>query len=968
MGTRSPFPPDCARKFDHVRRVAEGGFGEVHLAVHRDLGRQVAIKLLLADLLTEDGQVKRFESEAHITAAVQHPNVIEVVDCGAADRVPWIAYEWLPGRSLRGLLAEAPDGLATGLAVSAAAQVADALEAAHARGVLHRDIKPDNVLGADSNRFKVTDFGIAKWQGKNAVRTATGVVLGSPGYLAPEQIGGADASAASDIYATGVVLYELLTGRLPFEGSNPIEIFEKHLRAEAVAPSRVRPGVSPALDRVVARAMARRPEERFASAAELAQALRAAGAAEGDRGRDTVAHSRGDAVRRTAPISRGDAARTVVRNRPGEPAPAAAPGARRSPGLVACALVAVVLVSLGMARLGGRAPSTDAASPTPLASAPDPARPSGSASAAADRGGVPAPRRPDARELSALRVELYQRQRRVTERDDDRVSTADLIGGSAEQLARARRNVDAMAQELRGVNEALTRAAAFDLDGPDGLVLVPAVSHLLESIHHTADTFTHTSFQEVLATSGLIALLRAFKSHLDLLKLGPWRAPVDRWLAPRLAVLFDRTSVDDIGNRMTAWSEAAHDLDALGGQGEKRSFTALVQRVRLLGMVAGELGRLRRKDSRSLEVDRELALAGRQLCVLLSTVGPRGCPVGRGEIRGHSELDVPLAAAQTAAYDVASHDGAEPGERGAAVHDFLGVARVAGGWWWWQAPAPMYQSLHDLCARVQSNPAGVDPADLAEAMALDADVPWLELLWHLSATPYADTEREQALDKGLAFLEQAAPPSRPAQQDLDMRQCALERTVSLRGALREKLTAAGTVGRTGARWLRALARTLDALAQRRVVSYPEQRLELARTAARELQHPAPAEERDAVAALVEAVHGWEAAAPCDETRWLSACEPARNVPERRALVLRVLEDEYARLAAVHPPELDWPERVELWLAGATQLGHQLKVTPDRELAQRWLARFDELEARFACSGDEDEWQEARQLLTRATGP
>ena len=158
-------------------------------ALDTQLSRPAAVKLLHAHALAEADQLKRFEREARVTARIAHPHVVTVLDCGSAAGVPWIAYELLPGPSLRQVLEAGALPLAQALA--AAHQVALALAASHAQGVLHRDVKPDNVLGAGPDAWKVADFGIASWAGDTAVRTATGVILGTPAYIAPEQVHGA---------------------------------------------------------------------------------------------------------------------------------------------------------------------------------------------------------------------------------------------------------------------------------------------------------------------------------------------------------------------------------------------------------------------------------------------------------------------------------------------------------------------------------------------------------------------------------------------------------------------------------------------------------------------------------------------------------------------------------------------------------------------------------------------------------
>ncbi|MBI4864748.1 MAG: serine/threonine protein kinase [Candidatus Riflebacteria bacterium] len=259
-----PFPADCARKFAPIRPIASGGYGAVFLAEQIDLGRQVAVKLLLVDLLEEPEQVQRFNQEARITASLSHPNIIQIIDHGAQHGIPWIAYELISGQSLRDLIDTGT--LTFDRSVEAAIQVADALEAAHSSGVLHRDIKPDNVLEAEPGRYKVMDFGIAKWTQGGAVRTRAGMILGTPAYVSPEQVTGDAASASSDVYALGVMLFELVTGQLPFQAENPVLLLECHIKARVPSARKPRPELPASIDRVIARALAKSTRDRYPSA------------------------------------------------------------------------------------------------------------------------------------------------------------------------------------------------------------------------------------------------------------------------------------------------------------------------------------------------------------------------------------------------------------------------------------------------------------------------------------------------------------------------------------------------------------------------------------------------------------------------------------------------------------------------------------------------------------------------------
>jgi hypothetical protein len=267
---RSPLPRTCEERFQWVRPLASGGFGSVHLCLQRGLDRQVVVKLLHGEALADPEQVGRFLAEARITAAIEHPHVVRVIDHGAGGDVPWIAYELVPGQNLRQLLAGG--ALSPAQAVRATLHVLAALGAAHERGVVHRDVKPENVLEVDGT-FKVTDFGIAKWTRDTGVRTKTGIVLGTPAYMAPELIRGEHIGPAADVYSTGAMLHELLAGEPPFHHDNPIKLLELHLsHAPPPLPEAVRDH-APGLERVLRRALEKDPRARYATAAEMAADL-----------------------------------------------------------------------------------------------------------------------------------------------------------------------------------------------------------------------------------------------------------------------------------------------------------------------------------------------------------------------------------------------------------------------------------------------------------------------------------------------------------------------------------------------------------------------------------------------------------------------------------------------------------------------------------------------------------------------
>jgi eukaryotic-like serine/threonine-protein kinase len=257
-----------------VGRIAAGGMGAVHEGVDERLGRRVAVKVLKEEYADDPAFVERFDREARAAAALGHPNIAQVFDSGQDGDRHFIVMELVEGRHLGEVLAE-QGRLAPGQAVSVISQVCSALAAAHEAGIVHRDIKPGNVLIRPDGHAKVTDFGIAHRVGQ-ATLTGTGLVVGTAQYLSPEQASGEAVTPASDVYATGVLLFQLLTGSVPFEGDSPIAVALSHLRDEVPPVRDLAPDVSPALAAVVARATAKDPARRYADGRQMEMALREA--------------------------------------------------------------------------------------------------------------------------------------------------------------------------------------------------------------------------------------------------------------------------------------------------------------------------------------------------------------------------------------------------------------------------------------------------------------------------------------------------------------------------------------------------------------------------------------------------------------------------------------------------------------------------------------------------------------------
>jgi eukaryotic-like serine/threonine-protein kinase len=248
------------------RKLGAGGMADVYLAEDQELGRRVAIKILDGRHANDAQFIERFRREAKNAAALNHPNIVSIYDRGNAEDTYYIAMEFLDGRTLKELIV-GHGAAPVRVAIEYARQILSALRFAHRHGIVHRDIKPHNVLVDGDGRVKVTDFGIAR-AGASQM-TETGSIVGTAQYLSPEQAKGGEVDQRSDLYSLGVVLYELLTGKTPFEGDTPVEIAMKHLSNTPKPPSELRKDIPPELDMVVLRALAKDPDARYQSADEM---------------------------------------------------------------------------------------------------------------------------------------------------------------------------------------------------------------------------------------------------------------------------------------------------------------------------------------------------------------------------------------------------------------------------------------------------------------------------------------------------------------------------------------------------------------------------------------------------------------------------------------------------------------------------------------------------------------------------
>jgi serine/threonine-protein kinase len=257
----------AAGRYRIERELGHGGMAAVYLAHDEELDRAVAVKLLPERLAHDDAFHARFLREARLTARLSHPNVVRVYDAGEADGRPFIVMEYVPGTSLAHC-GKLPPGRVAALGV----QACTGLQHAHDAGLVHRDIKPANLLLRDDGVLKIADFGIAR-AAESTRHTQAGTLLGTAAYLAPEQIAGEDATASSDVFSLGAVLYELLTGRTPYEFTSLAELAAKQTEGVIVPAADVEPRVPRDVEAAVMHALARDPGFRPASAAELAQEL-----------------------------------------------------------------------------------------------------------------------------------------------------------------------------------------------------------------------------------------------------------------------------------------------------------------------------------------------------------------------------------------------------------------------------------------------------------------------------------------------------------------------------------------------------------------------------------------------------------------------------------------------------------------------------------------------------------------------
>ena len=258
-------------RYEIIEKIGEGGMATVYKAKCNILKRYVAVKVLRDEFTTDEEFIKRFNTEAQSAASLTHPNIVSIYDVGHEENIYYIVMELVQWKTLKDIINE--DGtLPWKWALNVSIQVASALEMAHRNSIVHRDIKPHNIIITEDGIAKVTDFGIAKAV-SNSTITAFGTTIGSVHYFSPEHARGGYTDAKSDLYSLGVVMYEMLTGRVPFDADTPVSIALKHMQEKPIEPIKLNPTIPYAVNKIIMKAMEKDPNERYQSATEMLKDL-----------------------------------------------------------------------------------------------------------------------------------------------------------------------------------------------------------------------------------------------------------------------------------------------------------------------------------------------------------------------------------------------------------------------------------------------------------------------------------------------------------------------------------------------------------------------------------------------------------------------------------------------------------------------------------------------------------------------
>ena len=351
-------PSQSFGRYVVTRRLGRGGMAEVYEANDPLLNRQVAIKVIYAHLASQEGFDQRFRREAQLVASLRHPHIVQLYDFGIENEQPFMVMEYLNGGTLHDRLAQHSQRAPMPLneAATLLTKLASALDYAHERGAIHRDIKSSNIMFTAEGEPVLTDFGIAKILSDAAQLSATGSVMGSPAYMAPEQAAGEPVDARSDLYALGVVLYEVVCGRVPFQGDSPTAVMMQHITQPPPPPSQFNPQLPPAAEAVIQKALAKDPAARFSKVSDMARAFQAAvSGGETTLVNATLVSDPAATLAAAEPTARAaTAAPTASKAAPASQPPAAGAAATRSsrgwllPALAAVAIIVVIGVFLAL--------------------------------------------------------------------------------------------------------------------------------------------------------------------------------------------------------------------------------------------------------------------------------------------------------------------------------------------------------------------------------------------------------------------------------------------------------------------------------------------------------------------------------------------------------------------------------------------------------------------------------------------